>query len=59
MKQRIISLVVTNHDDDVLFNKCPCCPQDVLACLSLFEDDGVKVEVTFHDTDSDVPPVQD
>lgn len=51
MKHRILSVVVTDFSGKVLFNKNPATPQDLMAILTLFESDGVKVEVSMHDVE--------
>lgn len=51
MKQRILSVVVTDSKGSVLFQKNPATPQDLMAILTLFEGDGVVVEVSMKDVD--------
>lgn len=56
MKQRILSIVVTNGKGDVIFKKNPCSPQDVMSALPLFEGDDVVYEVRM--TSVDLPDVK-
>lgn len=58
MKKRILSVVVTDSKADVLFQKNPASPQDLMAILTLFEGDGVVIEVSMKDVDIESAPVQ-
>lgn len=58
MKKRILSVVVTDSKGSVLFQKNPASPQDLMAILTLFESDGVVVEVSMKDVDISSAPVQ-
>lgn len=55
MKKRVLSVVVTDVKGTVLFQKNPASPQDLMAILTLFEGDGVRIEICFNDVDLDVP----
>lgn len=58
MKKRILSVVVTDCKGNVSFQKNPATPQDLMAILTLFEGDGVVIEVSMKDVDVQSPSVQ-
>lgn len=50
VKQRVINIQVL-EGDVILFEKRNCSPQDIIASLSLFERDGLKVVVSLDTID--------
>lgn len=54
MKQRKISIRVVRVDDQVLFEKDNCSPQDIISALSLFGNDGVRFRIAVDDVEVSV-----
>ena len=51
MKQQVIKIVVTDENNVVKFEKCPCRPEDIMACLSLFGTTGVTISASIVELD--------
>lgn len=58
MKQRKISIRVVRVDDQVIFEKDNCSPQDIISALSLFGNDGVRFHIAVDDVEVSVPASQ-
>lgn len=43
MAQKVLSIEVFNADGSLLFSKSPAMPQDIVACVGLFDLEGMKI----------------
>lgn len=58
MKQKYLSLEVSNSDGSVIYSKSQAVPQDVMAVLALFTDADTMISVSVHEIDVSVPNSQ-
>lgn len=43
MNQKVLSIEVYSPDGSVLFSKSPATPQDLIACVGLFDAESTKL----------------
>ena len=43
MNQKVLSIEVLSSEGSVLFSKSPAAPQDLVACVGLFDTEGIKI----------------